>query len=115
MKECTKEDNWIEKTIFTENETRRFVNLTPAMTPEEIESAIAETPCPKDSDTAMSLAASVMGRKGGLSKSPKKLAAIRKNSKLGGWPKGKPRGPRTAGGEAQAGTTWPQGMEVADD
>jgi hypothetical protein len=34
---------------------------------------------------------SAMGRIGGKSKSPAKLAAIAKNAKLGGWPKGRPR------------------------
>jgi len=34
---------------------------------------------------------SAMGRRGGKSKSPAKLAAIAKNAKLGGWPKGRPR------------------------
>ncbi len=32
-----------------------------------------------------------IGRKGGKSKSPAKLAAIKKNAKKGGWPKGRPR------------------------
>jgi hypothetical protein len=34
-----------------------------------------------------------IGRKGGKSKSPTKLAAIAKNAKKGGWPKGRPRRP----------------------
>jgi hypothetical protein len=34
---------------------------------------------------------SAIGRVGGKSKSPAKLAAIAENAKLGGWPKGKPR------------------------
>jgi len=33
-----------------------------------------------------------IGRKGGKSKSPAKLAAIRKNAKKGGWPTGRKRG-----------------------
>jgi hypothetical protein len=32
-----------------------------------------------------------MGKKGGKSKSPAKLAAIKLNAKKGGWPKGRPR------------------------
>jgi len=32
-----------------------------------------------------------IGRKGGKSKSPAKLAAIRKNARKGGWPKGRKR------------------------
>jgi hypothetical protein len=32
-----------------------------------------------------------IGRMGGKSKSPAKLAASAKNAKLGGWPKGRPR------------------------
>ena len=32
-----------------------------------------------------------IGSKGGKSTSPAKLAAIAKNAKKGGWPKGKPR------------------------
>jgi hypothetical protein len=35
-----------------------------------------------------------LGRRGGQASSPAKTAAARKNAKLGGWPKGKPRGPR---------------------
>ena len=38
---------------------------------------------------------SQLGKVGGKSKSPAKLAAIAKNDKKGGWPKGKPRKPRT--------------------
>lgn len=95
---------------------KKTIDLTPAMTPEEIaksvvlpdnkpsskkwvqipaetsladeiESAIAETPCPKDEMEAMNLAARIMGRKGGLSRSPKKIAAVRENAKKGGRPK----------------------------
>ena len=36
-----------------------------------------------------------IGKLGGKSKSPAKLAAIAKNAKKGGWPKGRPRKPRT--------------------
>lgn len=36
-------------------------------------------------------AATILGRKGGLARSPRKTAAVRLNAKLGGWPKGKPR------------------------
>jgi hypothetical protein len=32
-----------------------------------------------------------IGRKGGKSKSATKLAAIKRNAKKGGWPKGRPR------------------------
>ena len=104
MDTCTKEDNWVKKMVLPD-ETREFIDLTPAMTPEEIEAAIAETPCPKDSDTAMRVAASLMGKKGGSRKSPAKTRANSANGKKGGWPKGRPR--RTAGGESQTGTTWP--------
>jgi hypothetical protein len=34
---------------------------------------------------------SQIGKLGGQSKSPAKLAAIAKNAKKGGWPKGRPR------------------------
>ena len=34
-----------------------------------------------------------IGKVGGKSKSPAKLAAIAKNAKKGGWPKGRPRKP----------------------
>jgi general stress protein YciG len=34
-----------------------------------------------------------IGRKGGKSRSPAKLAAIAMNAKKGGWPKGRPRRP----------------------
>jgi hypothetical protein len=37
---------------------------------------------------------SAMGKRGGKSKSPAKLAAIAENAKKGGWPKGKPRKPK---------------------
>jgi len=33
-----------------------------------------------------------IGGKGGKSKSPAKLTAIKKNAKLGGWPNGRKRG-----------------------
>jgi hypothetical protein len=32
-----------------------------------------------------------IGKKGGKSKRPAKLAAIKENAKKGGWPKGRPR------------------------
>ena len=32
-----------------------------------------------------------IGKRGGKSKSPAKLAAIAQNAKKGGWPKGRPR------------------------
>jgi hypothetical protein len=32
-----------------------------------------------------------IGRKGGKSRSPAKLAALKQNAKKGGWPKGRPR------------------------
>ena len=34
---------------------------------------------------------SEIGRKGGKTVTPKKLAALKKNAKLGGWRKGRPR------------------------
>jgi hypothetical protein len=36
-------------------------------------------------------AAAILGRLGGKAKSPAKTRAARKNAKLGGWPKGRPR------------------------
>jgi hypothetical protein len=42
----------------------------------------------------MNKAAQQLGRLGGLAKSQAKTAAVRKNAKLGGWPKGKPRKPK---------------------
>ena len=108
------------------------LDLTPAMTPEEIESAlsgpegdskavaraieaaIAETPCPKDESSAMHLAAQVMGSKGGSRKSPAKTRANSANGKKGGWPKGRPRGTRTAGGETPSGVTWPREFTEKD-
>lgn len=39
-------------------------------------------------------AASAFGRLGGSVKSEAKTASCRANAKKGGWPKGKPRGPR---------------------
>lgn len=39
-------------------------------------------------------AAAALGRLGGKSKSRAKRAASKRNGKLGGWPKGKKRGPR---------------------
>jgi hypothetical protein len=43
-----------------------------------------------------------LGRVGGKSRSKAKVAAARRNAKLGGWPKGKKRKPRGAGDGAQA-------------
>jgi hypothetical protein len=43
------------------------------------------------SDDLISQAAAVMGRKGGKKTSHAKTEAVRKNAKLGGWPKGKKR------------------------
>jgi len=40
-----------------------------------------------------------IGKVGGKSKSPAKLAAIRENAKKGGWPKGRPR-KKAASGKA---------------
>lgn len=40
--------------------------------------------------------AAEMGRKGGSATSRKKARAAKRNAKLGGWPKGKKRGPRKA-------------------
>jgi len=89
------------------------LDLTPAMTPEEIEAAernerIFKTAASMVDDKQISLAASLMGKKGGSRKSPAKTRACSKNGKKGGWPKGKPRPPRTAGGEAQGGAIWPK-------
>jgi hypothetical protein len=36
-------------------------------------------------------AAALLGRKGGKVSSPAKARAARRNAKLGGWPKGRPR------------------------
>jgi len=63
-----------------------MIDLTPAMTPEEIESALT--------GTATTWTPSTMGRKGGSRKSPAKTRACSRNGKKGGWPKGKPRGKR---------------------
>ena len=54
---------------------------------EEIESEIAEIPCPKDTDTALRLAASIMGKLGGSRKSPAKTRSSRENGKRGGRPR----------------------------
>jgi len=48
----------------------------------------------------LSAAAAALGRRGGLSRSPKKLAASRCNAAKAaksapGWPKGKPRKPKS--------------------
>ena len=50
----------------------------------------AETPTPP----AVREYLAEIGRKGGKSKSAAKLAAIAKNAKKGGWPKGRPRKPK---------------------
>lgn len=42
-------------------------------------------------------AAQQLGRLGGSAKSPAKTKASRENAKLGGWPKGKKRGPKKSG------------------
>lgn len=42
-------------------------------------------------DDAVKQYLSKLGRKGGRKKSAAKTAAARKNAKLGGWPKGRPR------------------------
>jgi hypothetical protein len=49
-----------------------------------------------ESNTPASVRAylAAIGRKGGKSRSAAKLAAIKKNAKKGGWPKGRPRKPR---------------------
>ena len=49
-----------------------------------------------------------MGKLGGKSKSPAKLAAIAKNAKKGGWPKGRPRRVLAAV-DQRAGSTRPPG------
>ena len=38
-------------------------------------------------------AAVALGRLGGLKNTPAQIAAKRRNAKLGGWPKGRPRKP----------------------
>jgi len=73
----------------------KAIDLTPAMTPEEI-----ETYRGPDTDFIKRLeeikpepwTPSTMGRKGGKAKSPAKTKACSQNGKKGGWPKGKPRG-----------------------
>ena len=110
----------------------RTIDLTPAMTPEEIEKAarnerifasartmvdekqiesiIAETPCPKDETEAMRMAAQIMGRKGGKVRSPLKTEKCRENGKKGGAPR-----KFTAGGETPGGATWPTKEFTNDD
>jgi len=103
------------------------IDLTPAMTPEEIADyetdIIKPAPFPsakrpfedavkqlmeinpiliKVDSPALNLAAQIMGKKGGKSKSPAKIAAVRENGKKGGRPR-----KFTAGGETQTGATWP--------
>jgi len=85
------------------------IDLTPAMTPEEVKEAMSGPE--NDSKAiarALKSAASIMGSKGGKAKSQAKTQACSENGKKGGWPKGKPRGSRTAGGKAQTGAIWPE-------
>jgi hypothetical protein len=66
-------------------------DLTPAMTPGEIESALTGTPYPDPawpaSGTATTWTPSTMGRKGGSRKSPAKTRSSRENGKKGGRPR----------------------------
>ena len=39
-------------------------------------------------------AARLLGQQGGKTVTPKKIRHLRKIARLGGWPKGRPRGPR---------------------
>lgn len=97
------------------------IDLTPAMTPEEIEADVVRPdPFPSEkrpfeasakmlvemNPGILSWTPSTMGKKGGSRTSPAKTRACSENGKKGGWPKGKPRGPRTAGGEAPGGSTF---------
>jgi len=59
---------------------KKMIDLTHAMTPEEIEATTSVEWTPK-----------TMGRKGGLRTSPAKTRACSRNGKKGGWTKGKPR------------------------
>jgi hypothetical protein len=100
-----------------ENSIRRLMEMNPGMiqiepenklldemTNEEIDAAFSDaiSKHPKGNMSEMSMAASIMGRKGGKSKSPAKVAAVRANGKKGGRPR-----KFTAGGETQTGATSP--------
>jgi hypothetical protein len=39
-------------------------------------------------------AARLLGQQGGKTVTPKKIRHLRRIARLGGWPKGRPRGPR---------------------
>ena len=67
----------------------KAIDLTPAMTPEEIE-AVKKIYIDPD----IPWTPSTMGKKGGSRKSQAKTRACSRNGKKGGWPKGKPRGKR---------------------
>ena len=43
----------------------------------------------------LSAAAAALGRRGGQAKSRRKTAAVRLNARKGGWPKGRPRKPKS--------------------
>ena len=60
-----------------------FERLTPAQKERDL----------KDTEEQLSSAASILGRKGGSVSSEAKTKASRKNARLGGWPKGRPRKP----------------------
>ena len=62
--------------------------------------------CPKCGTEVESAYFAELGKRGGASKSPAKLAAIAKNAKLGGWPKGRPRKPE---GKFSEISSWPKG------
>lgn len=48
--------------------------------------------CPTCSTPLIMVCPGCLGRLGGAKTSTRKTAAARKNAKLGGWPKGRPRG-----------------------
>ena len=59
---------------------------------------------------------SEMGKKGGSVSSPAKTAAVRENAKKGGWPKGRPRKPKTVTekGELPTAALGKEGYAVRD-
>lgn len=62
-----------------------FERLTPAQKERDL----------KETEDQLSIAASILGRKGGRAKSKAKARAAKENAKKGGWPKGRPRKPPT--------------------
>lgn len=58
----------------------------------------------------MSLAAAVLGK----SRSPKKTDAARKNARLGGWPKGRPRSTGLTALQQQAWDLRQQGLKIKE-